>query len=50
MSSETEDTAVLVAEGEHGKAVGILSLTTQIDVKVLRRAFYLDPFNYLRGM
>lgn len=44
-----KEDVVLVAEGLSGRAVGIMSVTTQLDVRVLRKAFYLDPFNFLNG-
>ena len=49
MSQASSDAAVLVAEVDR-RAVGIMSLTTRVDVKSLRKSFFLDPFNYLQGM
>lgn len=48
MSQQTTSTSVLVAE-VNNRAVGIMSLTTAIEVHQLRQAFFLEPFNYLKS-
>lgn len=47
MSQQTPSTSVLVAE-VNKQAVGIMSLTTAIEVHQLRQAFFLEPFNFLK--
>eukprot|EP00026_Physarum_polycephalum_P001117 Phypoly_transcript_01118.p1 GENE.Phypoly_transcript_01118~~Phypoly_transcript_01118.p1 ORF type:complete len:1198 (+),score=147.66 Phypoly_transcript_01118:30-3623(+) len=48
MSQQTPNTSVLVAE-VNKRAVGIMSLTTAIEVHQLRQAFSLEPFNFLKS-
>lgn len=48
ISSVSPTTSVLVAEVDK-RAVGIMSLTSNVDVYPLRKAFALEPFNFLQS-